>query len=217
MPKKHCFFCIYYRPKVNFQRKRKAALWLHKPKSIKKTRLICTPSTSSHARITEDTKTPGNCDESVKPSCDDLIKAPEKLKQTKNHINGKKSLFKATLKEDMVKEIIDLMPVVLQKIDEAGVLFDFCNFLRMICNGKFPLKNIAFLLLLDVVRWYSLNKTSEMTYSEDTMKFWKVIYRIFHGKLLRFMSDSKSTGDGKDNRAKGGCLDPQQHRLILHF
>ena len=52
--------------------------WLHKPKSIKKTRLICTPSSSSHSRITEDTKTPGNCDESVKPSSDDLVKALEK-------------------------------------------------------------------------------------------------------------------------------------------
>ena len=69
--------------------------WLHKPKSIKKTRLICTPSSSSHSRITEDTKTPGNCDESVKPSSDDLVKALEKLKQTNIYIKGKKSIFKA--------------------------------------------------------------------------------------------------------------------------
>jgi hypothetical protein len=56
---------------------------------------MCTPSSSSHSRITEYIKTPGNFDESVKPSSGDLTKVPENLKQTNIHIKRKKSLFKA--------------------------------------------------------------------------------------------------------------------------
>jgi hypothetical protein len=31
-----------------------------------------------------------------------------------------------------------------------------------------------------------------MFYSDSCIKFWKVMYRLFHGKVLRFMSGIKS-------------------------
>jgi hypothetical protein len=31
---------------------------------------------------------------------------------------------------------------------------------------------------------YSVDNTSEMFYSDSCMKFWKVMYRLFHGKVL---------------------------------
>ena len=48
-----------------------------------------------------------------------------------------------------------------------------------------------------------------MTYSEESMKFWKVLYRLFHGKALRFMSGLKSTGQVTGNETEKGCFDPQ--------
>ena len=71
------------------------------------------------------------------------------------------------------------------------------------------LHNISFRLLLDVARWYSLNSTTQMIYSDESMKFWKIIYRLFHGKVLRFFSGTKSVGQVLDGSSVKGNFDPQ--------
>jgi hypothetical protein len=42
---------------------------------------------------------------------------------------------------------------------------------RLISEEKLPLQNIALHLLFDVVRWYSVDNTSNMFYSDSCMKF----------------------------------------------
>ena len=105
--------------------------------------------------------------------------------------------------------MIDLLPIVLKKLQCAGLLGDFFTLIRLISKDKFPLHNISFLLLLDVVRWYSVPNTSNMFYSEQCLKFWKVVYRLFHGKVLRFMSGQKSGGQILDATTSRGNFDPQ--------
>ena len=87
----------------------------------------------------------------------------------------------------MTEKVTHLLPGFFQKLHSANLCYDFCNFINLVCNNKFPLTNIALLLFLDAVRWYGLPITSMMTYKEDTMKFWRVVYRLFHGKVFRFM------------------------------
>jgi hypothetical protein len=41
------------------------------------------------------------------------------------------------------------------------------------------------------------------------MKFWKVMYRLFHGKVLRFMSGIKSEGQVIKDVSSKGSYDPQ--------
>lgn len=105
--------------------------------------------------------------------------------------------------------MIDILPSVL-KIRQAGISSDFCNLLRLIHLDKLPLTNISLLLFLDVVRWYSLENTANMQYSIDCLKFWKVMYRLFHGKALRFMGGMKSSKEDVDesNTANCGGYDP---------
>ena len=162
-------------------RKRKRSLWLHPPKrrrldnkvdSQDPTTPICTPEPT------------------IKPSESELRNAPKKSKIHRE--KSRKRLFDYSTKEIILQELIYLMPSVLDKLQSAGRLIDFTNLIRLISQGKFPLQHIFCLLLLDVVGWYNCDNTSNMFYSPECMRFWKVLYRLFHGKALRFMSGRKS-------------------------
>lgn len=106
----------------------------------------------------------------------------------------------------------NLIPTALNKLCAVGLLVDFCALIRLICTNRFPLNNIAFRLLLDIVRWYSLRSTSKMEYSTDCMKFWKVMYRLFHGKALRFMAGLKYAGQ-ETNESTTRSVDPQTTKI----
>ena len=74
-----------------------------------------------------------------------------------------------------------------QSFLKVGLLSDFCNFLRLTKADKFPLHNISALLFFEDVHWFSLGNISQMNYSDECIKFWKVFYMLFHGKVLRFI------------------------------
>jgi len=159
------------------ERRKRSSLWLHKPKRSKLAAentdgILLTPETKNRPTEIRSTQ---------------LKRAPKKTCQKRKSI-GKRKLFIPSSSEKVTEEIIEIIPGVLSKLGRRGLLTDFCNLLRLIHEDKFPLNNISFLLLLEVVRWYSLTNTSQMFYSSETMKFWKVLFRLFHGKALRFMS-----------------------------
>lgn len=92
-------------------------------------------------------------------------------------------------------EIISLLPTVIDELKNIGQLEEFLSFHKLVSEKKFPLGNIAFLLFLDVVRWYGLESTSStMRYSPEIKLFWKTGLRLFHGRFLKFMSGPKCTG-----------------------
>ena len=105
--------------------------------------------------------------------------------------------------EIKLKELLTLIPIVAQKLHENEILADFIVLMKGIADGTFPLTNIAFHLLLDVARWYSCLGTRQITYSKETMHFWKIGYKLFHGNFVRFMGGLKNTGQlisNKDNK-----------------
>ena len=130
----------------------------------------------------------------------DLKNAPTKKQKNKSRISSRK-LFELSTDEQVTDEIINIMPSVLNILKKAELKSDFCNLLKGINAGTFPLTNIAFRLVLDVARWYSVDNT--------TLKFWKVLYRLFHGKCLRFMSGVKSVGQVVEGTSQKGLYNPQ--------
>ena len=68
----------------------------------------------------------------------------------------------------------------------------------MLALASFPMDNIAFFLklFLDVVKWHNSESTTLMRYECSAVnKFWRIGYKIVHGKWLRFMSGPKNKGD----------------------
>lgn len=170
------------------KRKRTSDLWLHRPKKCR-------------INSTEDVFTPRPTFEKDKDSA--LQNAPQKTRNKKSRI--KRKLYGETVEETIIREMTDILPSVLNKLKNGGIMGDFVNLLKLIHEGKLPLTNIAFLLFLDVVRWYSLDNTVNMTYSDQAIKFWRVMYRLFHGKALRFMGGlRKEDEESEPNTNRGG-------------
>jgi len=93
-----------------------------------------------------------------------------------------------------IEFLIKQTPIVVDKLRELGMIELWKTFYTMLSNGTFPVDNIAFLLFLDVVKWYGKSNTLAMRYDETVCKFWRVGYKLFHGKFLRFMSGPKNKG-----------------------
>ena len=86
-----------------------------------------------------------------------------------------------------------ILKVVLRQLEQDYFQQDFMQLLRLIRHGKFPMTNIAFILLLEVAKWYGLMNTHLMTYRDETLLFFRVL-TLFHGSFIRFMSGGKSEG-----------------------
>ena len=166
--------------------KRKRGLWLHK---LKHKKLKLFPDINA-----DNISTPLNAEPPIL-HLSQLENAPRK-----NARKDRKSrkLFTPSEDENITENMLDILPSVLNKLNAAGHRADFCLLLRTINSDRFPLHNIALRLLFDVARWYSLDSTTQMTYSNDSLKFWKVVYKLFHGKVLRFLSGTKSVGQVDD-------------------
>lgn len=56
------------------------------------------------------------------------------------------------------------------------------------------MKNIAYILFLDLVAWFSLENGHQMRYTEEVKQFWKVGGKLFKRKFRRFMGGWKNQG-----------------------
>ena len=57
-------------------------------------------------------------------------------------------------KDEEYTEIVSSIPTVIDELKRAGKLTEYISFHKPVSDGKFPLDNLAFLLFLDVVRWF---------------------------------------------------------------
>ena len=81
-----------------------------------------------------------------------------------------------------INDMIDLLPKVLKSLEDVGQTESFLKFMGLLASGTFPLHNICYLLFLDIVEWFSCDSTTHMRYGHETVKFWQIGYRLFHGK-----------------------------------
>ena len=75
------------------------------------------------------------------------------------------------------------------------------------------MNNICFLLFTDSIEWFSCQNTCNMKYQTETMQFWQIGYRLFHGKFLRFMSGLRNYGQVLNKNAERSELNPSDSRI----
>ena len=112
-----------------------------------------------------------------------------------------------------VEQMSNLLPVVLQTLHEEGQLETYMKFNYMLASREFPTKNICYLLFLDLVDWFHCDNTSRMRYRPETVKFWQIGYRLFHGKYLRFMSGLRNFGQILQGLSNRGVHDPVDSKI----
>ena len=87
-----------------------------------------------------------------------------------------------------------LLRSLLWKLCSNKMLPDFMRLLETLNNGRLPLKNIAWILLLERARFASCCNTVGMRYNKVTKKFWSIVYRLCKGSGLKFFSGEKNWG-----------------------
>ena len=118
---------------------------------------------------------------------------------------------------DEMKEMIRLIPVVLDKISTEGIEKKlFLGFFRQVSSDIYPVRNIAFLLWVEVV-WYNKDTSSAVRYSDETKKFWKLGYQLFDGRFVRFMSGFKNESQIVFGEAIKGQCAPDKADINLQF
>ncbi|CAC5404088.1 unnamed protein product [Mytilus coruscus] len=133
-----------------------SSLWLNKPKRRRSCETLL---------ISGDKSTPAlEKKNTVVPGISTLNAAPKKIRKCVKPQKSRKKLFEEL---SCTGEVLSLMPTVLKNVQKAGHLADFINLLKLISVDKFPLNNISFLLMLEVARWYSLENTTKMFYSDQ--------------------------------------------------
>lgn len=110
-------------------------------------------------------------------------------------------------------ELIATLPGVLEALEADGHLESFLKYTRLLSRGKIPKSNICYLLFLDLVDWYSTDNTSRMRYRPETIKFWQIGYRLFHGKFLRFMAGPRHAGHVLTSKTEKGYYDPYESKI----
>ena len=130
-------------------------------------------------------------------------------------------------REDIIREedkiLQDCIPGVREEMKKSGNLDTWIRFNKMLASKEFPLYNIAFLLFMDVCKFLSLENTSSMRYSDKVKEFWRIGFKLFHGKWLRFMGGPKHRGQLVLGQSSKGIYKPSEslinfaipHRAVL--
>ena len=116
--------------------------------------------------------------------------------------------------DDEREILIKLIPSVVETMKNHGQLETWIQFNQLLSTQSFPMDNITFLLFLDVVRWYGKTSTTQMRYNDTAVnKFWRIGYKMFHGKWLRYMSGPKNKGDLVNRLSAPREFDPKGSRI----
>ena len=74
-------------------------------------------------------------------------------------------------------------------------------------------------MFLDLIEWYSQDRSTAMRYKfPESVEFWRIGYKLFKGKFLRFMGGPKSSGHViDDSKSKGNFLQENaQVNFVIH-
>lgn len=87
--------------------------------------------------------------------------------------------------------------------EETGRGDDFKAVLRALSNGTLNPQNIAVHLLLDIGNLLSSSSFKNVRYSDTTLDFWAVVYKMFRGKATRFF---RGTMRAESNQKEGNQI-----------
>ena len=111
----------------------------------------------------------------------------ESSEQTDSINNDKFEMLIPEQTDSINNDKFEMINSAFNVLNDAGLGEQFMAFFELVLARKFPLNNISLLLFLETVRFFNCESTTEMRYSDDTKRFWKSGYRLFHAKFLYFM------------------------------
>ena len=83
----------------------------------------------------------------------------------------------------------------IERLRENNLNSELMTFLKLVSKGEFPVDNVAFLLFIDLVKWFSRDDARKMRYNDTTMRFFWLGKKLFGSRFIRFMSGPKNETD----------------------
>lgn len=113
----------------------------------------------------------------------------------------------------IAEETFGLLSKVVQELTKWGFETDILQFFRLVSESRFPMQNISFLLWLEVIRWYQQGTSTTMRYMNQTKLFWKLGWRLFGGRFIRFMGGFKNQSQIVHGETERGYFNPDSSKL----
>ncbi|KAL5011712.1 hypothetical protein ScPMuIL_010263 [Solemya velum] len=149
-----------------------------------------------------------------------LVRTDDKF-ELENDADFDEDIHMLTAEEDNIEEqkyddaesVVKQLPLVIENLKKHGQFEIWKKFHEMLSENRFPMDNIAYLLFLDVVKWFGHENVVSMRYDEQVTKFWRIGYRLFHGRFLRFMSGPKHKGQVIFGQTSQGTFSPSESKI----
>lgn len=90
---------------------------------------------------------------------------------------------------------------------------NFVTLILLLAKGTLPINNISFSLVLEVAQFLNLETTTLMRYSPQTLAFWKFLYRLVGGTLIRALSGPKNLWQIIKQEATRGLYSPEKSAI----
>ena len=116
-----------------------------------------------------------------------------------------KPQMKSDNQNDHYQEIITHLPALMSALSEHNLLPDFMSLIRLLATRKMSAMDLPLLLVLEKARFLSVPSTNLMKYRPQTLKFWRVVYRLLKGKAIRLFSGPKNQGAILGGQVAGTC------------
>ena len=115
--------------------------------------------------------------------------------------------------DEALYELRGILKDVLWKMAGSGHLDDFTTLLKAIHLGKMPTDCLPLLLCFELAKFKSLVTTTNMTYSDVTLQFWRLLYRLLGGAVIRALSGPKNVSQVVTQEATKGLYDPLKAKV----
>lgn len=106
-----------------------------------------------------------------------------------------------------------ILKAILQIFDDAGHLQAFTKLLEAIHSGAVAPDSLPLLLCFELAKFKTLTSTTCMTYSQVTLQFWSLLYRLLGGAVIRALSGPKNATQIVTQEATRGKYDPRKSKI----
>ena len=80
-------------------------------------------------------------------------------------------------------EDANVLSDAIERLIENNLNSELMTFLKLVSKGEFPVDNVAFLLFIDLVKWFSRDDARKMRYNDTPMRFFWLGKKYYLGAV----------------------------------
>ena len=111
------------------------------------------------------------------------------------------------------EELCKILPHVVSVLNANNQLDVLLKFFTLVANENFDFENICYLQFVNLINFLSSGNIHAMRYQTNVKHFWRLGYKMFGGRFLRFMGGFKNTCQVADGSTVHAELNPLDSKI----